>query len=195
MPRQNQPRTVGSEDALAQRIAVLRSEAEPPLSYEALAARMSAVGCPIQPSALHRIEKGSPRRKVTVDELVALSQVFEVPIEDLISSPADDPAQRAQAALDDYRKAVVDWRSARQRLAASALEEQLAFKVLLDRRAKLPAWQRRLAAEAATEGDTATPETQGFAAFLRQVITDIDLELAAAPPKIIVSPWVDRDRW
>lgn len=195
MPRQNQPRTVGREDVLAHRVSKLRQEADPPLSYEALAARMSAVGCPIQPSALQRIEKGSPRRKVTVDELVAFSQVFGVAIDDLIALPADDPAQRAQAALEDYRTAVVDWRAARQRLAASALEEQLAFKVLLERRGKLPAWQRRLADQASSGRAGSADDIGELRAFLSQVLTDIDQELAAAPPKIIVSPWVDRDPW
>ena len=51
-------------------------------SYTGLAQRMTAQGCAIDQSALYKIEKGNPRRRISVDELVALREVF---------AQADDP--------------------------------------------------------------------------------------------------------
>src|SRR5690348_16348038 len=85
MPRQNRARTIASEANLAARIA--RERGERGLSYESLAKAMADVGCPIDKSALHRIEKGRPPRKVSVDELVALSRVFQTAIDELLLPP------------------------------------------------------------------------------------------------------------
>jgi uncharacterized protein YaaQ len=54
------------------------------LSYESLARLMSEAGCQINASALFKIEKGQPPRKITVDELVAFSKVFDTRVEDLL---------------------------------------------------------------------------------------------------------------
>ena len=87
MPRPNQGRAILSEDGLAQRIAHERARCSPPMTYESLAKRMTDHGCPIQPSAIYKIEKGTPRRRITVDELVALSRVFDIPVEELLLPP------------------------------------------------------------------------------------------------------------
>lgn len=82
MPRPNPLRSNDREGYLAEQITSRRHALG--WSYETLAARMSESGCPIQPSALHRVEKGEPRRRVTVNELVALALVFDCSIEELI---------------------------------------------------------------------------------------------------------------
>jgi transcriptional regulator with XRE-family HTH domain len=104
MPRPNQPRTIGTEKTLARRIRWER-EGEG-MTYEGLAARMAAVGCPIQPSALYKIEKNNPPRRITVDELVALAQVFETSIQELLLPP-EVVADR------DLRRLLESWRDAR----------------------------------------------------------------------------------
>jgi hypothetical protein len=48
---------------------------------------MTKAGCAINGSALYKIEKGVPRRRITVDEHVAFASVFEVPMEDLLTPP------------------------------------------------------------------------------------------------------------
>jgi len=74
MPRPNKPRTVDREDALARRIGYERKARG--WTYDSLAARMTSAGCPIDQSAIYKIEKAEPRRRITVDELVAFAQVF-----------------------------------------------------------------------------------------------------------------------
>lgn len=82
MPRPNKNRTIGAEDALAQRIAVERTARG--WSYQDLADAMTEAGCPIQASAIYKVEKGSPRRRVTVNELAALSDAWAIPMDRLV---------------------------------------------------------------------------------------------------------------
>ena len=82
MSRPNKQRTVGAEDVLASRIATERAARG--WSYERIAQEMTAVGCPIQGSAIFKVEKGAPRRRVSVDELVALSRVWAIPVGRLV---------------------------------------------------------------------------------------------------------------
>ena len=86
MPRSNPGRSLFAEQHLADRIAVERERRG--LTYEALAQRMAEVGCPIQPSAIFKIEHAEPRRRITVDELVGFSQVFGEPMAELVADPA-----------------------------------------------------------------------------------------------------------
>ncbi len=93
MPPRNPGRSLFSEEGLAQRIAQERERRG--WTYDGLAKRMTEVGCPINQSALYKIEKGTkakdgqpgPARRITVDELVALAQVFETTPEDLLLPP------------------------------------------------------------------------------------------------------------
>lgn len=82
MPRPNQPRNIQGETELARRITLEREARA--WSYEGLASRMTDAGCPIQGSAIYKIEKGDPPRRITVDELIALAAVFELPVPDLL---------------------------------------------------------------------------------------------------------------
>jgi transcriptional regulator with XRE-family HTH domain len=86
MARPNPLRSIGGEKALAARIASEREQRG--MTYEGLASRMTAIGCPIQASAIFKIEKSNPPRHITVDELVALGRVFKLELEDLVQPPA-----------------------------------------------------------------------------------------------------------
>jgi hypothetical protein len=46
---------------------------------------MTDAGCPVSASALFKIEKSDPPRKISVDELVALAMVFDTTINDLLT--------------------------------------------------------------------------------------------------------------
>jgi len=83
MARPNRLRSVEGESNLAHRIK--REREYRGLSYEALAKAMTEAGCSIQGSAIFKIEKGNPRRRITVDELVALAKVFDVEVENLLT--------------------------------------------------------------------------------------------------------------
>lgn len=75
-----------TEEFLAQRIEELRTKEG--WSFADLSQRMADAGCPIERSSLQKIERGKPRRKITVNELVAFSVVFHMAIPDLLVSPS-----------------------------------------------------------------------------------------------------------
>lgn len=81
------------------------------MTYDGLATRMTDVGCPIQGSALYKIEKSG--RRITVDELVAMAKVFEVevadllrPLEAVLFEEIERVAEREAAAADNVLNAV-----------------------------------------------------------------------------------------
>lgn len=95
MPPRNPNRALLTESALAARVAAEREKRG--WTYEGLAVRMGQAGCPINQSGLYKIEKGEPRRRITVDELVAFSEVFQVPVDQLLLPP--DLALSREAAV------------------------------------------------------------------------------------------------
>lgn len=111
MPRQNPIRDIRAESDLAQRIAWERERRG--WTNEGLASRLTAAGCPIQPSAIYKIEKGDPPRRITVNELVAMANVFGLPVTDLLQSPdaVSDPwvghlVNKAEVALRELNAVV-----------------------------------------------------------------------------------------
>lgn len=85
MPRPNPSRSLAAEANLARRVAAERERRG--WSNDGLAGRMTAAGCPIQASAIFKIEKGDPPRRITVNELVGFSAVFGIPLTDLLQEP------------------------------------------------------------------------------------------------------------
>jgi transcriptional regulator with XRE-family HTH domain len=90
MPPRNKPRHVYAEENLARRIASEREARG--WTYDGLAARMTAAECPIDQSAIYKIERGykvegtkaPARRRISVDELIGFSRVFGIGVEDLL---------------------------------------------------------------------------------------------------------------
>ncbi|MDP9437058.1 MAG: helix-turn-helix transcriptional regulator [Actinomycetota bacterium] len=83
MPRPNPTRVISQEPNLARRIAYERQQRG--WSYEGTASRLTAAGCPIAGSAIFKIEKGDPPRRISVDELVAFAKIFDAPLEELLT--------------------------------------------------------------------------------------------------------------
>ena len=105
MPKTTQRRTVNTELALARRIAYERQLRG--WSYEGLAVRMAQVGCPIDQSAVYKIEKHDPPRRITVDELVGFGAAFGVPIQELLLPPHVVAQAAVSAALDRVNEATM----------------------------------------------------------------------------------------
>src|SRR5829696_3930790 len=103
MSRLNPQRSIGGEDNLARRIE--RERTARGLSYEALAKHLTEVGCSIQGSAIYKIEKADPPRRITVDELLALTRVFDASIEDLLTPIEVLDDRRAQELLKELDEA------------------------------------------------------------------------------------------
>lgn len=85
MPRTTKDRDPWGERYVAQRVAFERERRE--WTYEGLAKRMASAGCEMHASALYKIEKGDPPRRITVTELLAFAQVFEMPLAEIVADP------------------------------------------------------------------------------------------------------------
>jgi len=106
MARPNRARSIQAERHLARRIAHERQARK--MSIEGLAQRMSDEGCSINGSAVYRIESADPPRRITVDELVALTRVFGISLSDLLLPPealVDRETKRAWQELTDAQNA------------------------------------------------------------------------------------------
>lgn len=113
MPRRNAPATLPFEANLARRIAWERELRG--WSYDSLAQRMTDRGYPIHGSAIYKIEKGDPPRRVTVNELAAFALAFGMNAWELTVHPerVHDPEltqliYRVEASLRDLNAAVGD---------------------------------------------------------------------------------------
>lgn len=99
MARPNRRRSIEGESNLALRVQ--RERAYRGMSYEALAKAMTDAGCSIQGSAIYKIEKGDPPRRVTVDELIALATAFDVGVENLLTPVEVLRTKRGQELLKE----------------------------------------------------------------------------------------------
>jgi hypothetical protein len=113
---------LASEDALARRIAFEREERA--WSTGGLADQMTKAGCPMNQSAVWKIENGEPRRKITVDELLGFAKVFDLPVEELLVAPELIPHRQAQRLcsrwiyeFNQFENALSRCERARERLA------------------------------------------------------------------------------
>lgn len=86
MPRPMKNRDPFGERNVAARVAIERDRRG--MTYEGLAKRMADAGCEIHSSALYKIEKGDPPRRITVTELLAFSKVLELPLAELVADPS-----------------------------------------------------------------------------------------------------------
>jgi len=125
MPRPNKPRSIQAERALADRIA--REREARGWSRESLAKRVTDVGCPIDATAIWKIEKGDPPRRIVVNELVALSRVFGTTfMEDLLVDSAPAAVMPLWKVIYPYFEAVDAIGNERARIRK--LERQIAAR-------------------------------------------------------------------
>jgi transcriptional regulator with XRE-family HTH domain len=126
---------LASEDALARRITYEREERG--WSPGGLADLMTKAGVPMNQSAIWKIEKGEPRRKITVTELLGFTKVFELSVGDLLTAPELIPHQRAQKLcaqwiwrFNQFENALVSCDRARTKLAAHLADHPDATEAL-----------------------------------------------------------------
>lgn len=122
MPRPNPLRMVQNEANLAERIAYERERRG--WTYEGTAKRMTEIGCTIQGSAIYKIEKAEPRRRISVDELVAFAAIFETTVEDLLLPVDAVFSAEAKRILESLAEVQYDLVSAIDRCVAAAVAWQ-----------------------------------------------------------------------
>jgi transcriptional regulator with XRE-family HTH domain len=123
MSRPNKRREIFAEDNLARRIAAERDAQG--WSNDGLAKRMSDAGCPMTGSAIFKIEKAEPRRRIVVDELVTFAKVFGLSMEELLLAPE-------MAANRETARLVVDWSEADQAARAASAVRKARWEALQD---------------------------------------------------------------
>lgn len=110
MPR----RRPSSKRRLEERFVALHVEralSGPGWSYRRLAAAMEAVGAPVDPSSLYKIVKGAPPRRISVNELAALSEVLDVPLERLMQPIDLRLAEEAESLIEELGARVQAYRA------------------------------------------------------------------------------------
>jgi transcriptional regulator with XRE-family HTH domain len=121
MPRPNKPRDVLAESNLAKRIAAERDARG--WTNDGLARRMTDAGCAMTGSAIFKIEKGAPPRRIVVDELVAFAKVFGVSVEELLLPPE-------VAARRELARLVIEWNTSDDEARAAATKRDEAWEAL-----------------------------------------------------------------
>jgi transcriptional regulator with XRE-family HTH domain len=116
MPRPNPPRPLRGEANLAERVAYERQSRG--WSTDRLADRMTKAGCPINQSAVWKIENAG--RRITYDEALAFAEVFGIPLDQLSVPPEIMAARTAIQLMQEYLQA-----SAKSGAAAAKLVEHL----------------------------------------------------------------------
>jgi len=86
-----------------------------------LAARMTKAGVPMNQTAVWRIENATPRRKITLDEALGFSRVFELPLEELMSPPLAGLDLEARRLVQEAVEAFAEKQDAEDRLHAAVL--------------------------------------------------------------------------
>ncbi len=103
-----------SEGNAAARIALEREVRG--WSTTELAARMTKAGVPMNQTAVWRIENGTPRRKITLDEALGFARVFELPLEELMSPPLEGVDIEGRRIVQEAVEAFYETREAQDRL-------------------------------------------------------------------------------
>lgn len=119
MARPNQPRKVFAEDNLAARITYERNKRG--WSASELARRMTDAGCPLQPSAITKIETQTPRRRIVVDEFIAFCTVFGLSRDEMLAPIEMAYEERLTDLAIAYSDALADMRR-KEAAYADALE-------------------------------------------------------------------------
>lgn len=120
------PQSLWSEDNLAERVRLEREARG--WSTGALAEQMTRAGYPLNQSAVWRIESGTPRRRINLDEAIGFAEVFTLSLDDLLSPPQLAMHARVKELIEDVRQRMREQHLAGQAfaLARDALDDYLA---------------------------------------------------------------------
>ncbi|MFF2013709.1 helix-turn-helix transcriptional regulator [Streptomyces sp. NPDC058195] len=103
-----------SEGNVAARVALEREVRG--WSTTELAERVTKAGVKMNQTAVWRIENGEPRRRINLDEALAFSRVFELPLEELMSPPLEGIDMEGRRLVQEAVEAYYESRDAQDRL-------------------------------------------------------------------------------
>ncbi|KNB51915.1 helix-turn-helix transcriptional regulator [Streptomyces caatingaensis] len=103
-----------SEGNIAARVALEREVRG--WSTTELAERVTKAGVKLNQTAVWRIENGTPRRRINVDEALAFARVFELPLEELMSPPLEGLDVNGRRLVQEAVEAYYETRDAEDRL-------------------------------------------------------------------------------
>lgn len=103
-----------SEGNVAARVALEREVRG--WSTTELAERVTKAGVKMNQTAVWRIENGEPRRRINLDEALAFSRVFELPLEELMSPPLEGIDMDGRRLVQEAVEAYYESRDAQDRL-------------------------------------------------------------------------------
>ena len=110
MPRTNAGSRRFDENVVARRIGWELTQRD--WTYAELATRMAKVNCPLDQSAIHKIIKKG--RRITVNELVAFSEVLDLSITELLVPLEDALSRRQNELLEELNSQAQAYRAARE---------------------------------------------------------------------------------
>lgn len=146
MPKPRPPRQVPHEALLARRIQERREALG--WKLDGLAQRMTEAGCPMDKSAIYRIESGKPPRRITFDEAMTFAQVFGTDIVELTLPIAITKSRQARKLFQRYLdrsaehdaigKELIDLRKALVAIAEDGFEQEVLDAIDASSGAPLP---------------------------------------------------------
>jgi len=185
-------RSLANETNLARRIAFEREQRN--WSYEGLAKRMAAAGYPIQSTAIFKIERGKPPRRVTVDELVGFSAAFDesvqellVPVELIHDRRTLELHEEEVRLIGQWKETAVEIFDVRRELLALG---STATGAAADARAKM-----RLITDATERLSKRLPPGAAAWDYIDQAEKDAESTWPTAVRKAMESLWKAIDRW
>lgn len=81
-----------------------------------LADRVTRAGVKMNQTAVWRIENGTPRRRINLDEALAFARVFELPLEELMAPPLEGLDVNGRRLVQEAVEAFYEAREAQDRL-------------------------------------------------------------------------------
>lgn len=95
------------------------------LSYAQVADLLTEAGHPTQPTAIHRLLRGEPRRRLTLNEAAAIADIFDISLSELLlekdvmlGAKANELLRELQLATRQISDALGNYRSALEAISA-----------------------------------------------------------------------------
>jgi transcriptional regulator with XRE-family HTH domain len=132
MPPRGVKTGLQAEEYAAQNIQLLRETRG--WSQRTLARKLARIGHPLLHTAIYKIEKGTPtRRRISVDDLVAFSIVFDVTLDQLVADPVAGSSLALVRKFEEWQRMLAQHEemASAQQVERQATEDQIIELVVM----------------------------------------------------------------